>query len=238
MTDSLLTVRTVAGENPVLLIHGLGSNSRSDWEASGFVDALTSAGRGAILVDLPGHGDGPALARGEVTTGGIAAALAAAVDEHAGGRVDVIGYSLGARLAWALAATGRVNRLVLGGLSPMEPFALVNLDALADAAAGKGAPADPITGMFAGMLGAPGLDPTSVIALIGALAAEPFDATKDVPQVPTLFVSGEGDQMAQGVEQMVAGVPGATLVRVPGDHFGALASPEFRAAAIGFVTES
>ena len=42
--------------------------------------------------------------------------------------------------------------------------------------------------------------------------------------------------MSQGVDALVAAVPGSSLVRVPGDHLGALASPEFREAAVGFVT--
>jgi pimeloyl-ACP methyl ester carboxylesterase len=61
-----------------------------------------------------------------------------------GGEIDVVGYSLGARLAWALAGhpAVAVRRLVLGGLSPMEPFAMVDLPAARTALAGGPAPAD------------------------------------------------------------------------------------------------
>jgi len=235
MTNTLLTVRNLPGDSPVLLVHGLASNGRADWEDTGLVDALADAGRGAIVVDLPGHGDGPSLVRGAATTSDIAAALADAVADAGLETADVIAYSLGARLAWALAGSGRVRRLVLGGLSPMDPFGMIDVDAL-EATAQGAAPADPMIGMFASMLHAPGVDAPSVVGLIDALHAEPFDAGVDAPTCPTLFVSGSDDPMAQGVDALVAAVPGSTLVRVPGDHLGALASPEFRAAAVGFVT--
>jgi pimeloyl-ACP methyl ester carboxylesterase len=176
--STLATVRTFPGADPVLLVHGLASDGAADWEASGFVDALASRCRGAIVVDLPGHGEGPALARGKATTITIVRALADVVDaaQPVGeegtepahdvadrlGRgterhvaLDVVAYSMGARLAWALAATGRVRRLVLGGLSAMEPFAALDADALAAVVAGDREPADPLHGMFAELLRAP-----------------------------------------------------------------------------------
>ncbi|GAB3806372.1 alpha/beta hydrolase [Humibacter antri] len=221
----------------MLLVHGFASDGRADWEDAGFVDELAARGRGAIVIDLPGHGEGPALSRGEATTGTVADALADVVDASGHDVLDVVGYSLGARLAWALAATGRVRRLVLGGLSPMDPFAALDADALTAVVAGEREPADPLQAMFAQMLTIPGLEARSVIALMEALSAEPFDPAVDVPAVPTLFLSGTDDPMAQGVETLAAGVPGATLVRVPGDHHGTLRSPEFRDAALGFLAE-
>ncbi len=237
MTHSLLAARTHPGARPVLLIHGFASNGRNDFENTGLVDALAAAGRGAIVVDLPGHGDGPALTRGGATTSDLARALADTIAASGQDVADVIGYSLGARLAWALAGTGAVRRLVLGGLGAMDPFAGMDVDALAAVAAGSAAPADPMQGMFAQIITSPGLDTPSVLALIEGLGAEPFDPAAGAPTVPTLFVSGTEDQMSHGIEALVAAIPGATLDRVPGDHFAALGSPAFREAAVAFVTE-
>ncbi|MDR2998152.1 MAG: alpha/beta hydrolase [Microbacterium sp.] len=235
MTTPLLTPRIHPGPDPVLLIHGLASNGSADWEHTGIVAALAAAGRGAIVVDLPGHGDGPALPRGAATTSDLAAALGELIAESGQEQGDVIGYSMGARLAWAVAGTGRVRRLVLGALSPMDPFGALDVNAL-ETAVGGAAPADPIVGMFAQMLRTPGLDAAAVVGLIDALHAEPFDFHEDAPAVPTLFLAGVDDQMSQGVETLAAAVLGAELVRVPGDHFAALASPEFRDEAVAFVT--
>lgn len=68
-----------------------------------------SSGRSRTQGDLrrpARHGSGPAVARGAASVGAIVAALVAAIDA-VGEEADVIGYSLGARLAWALTATGR-----------------------------------------------------------------------------------------------------------------------------------
>lgn len=236
MTNSLLSSRIHPGDNPVLLIHGIASNAARDWEDTGFIAALAAAGRGAITVDLPGHGTGPALERGVAVTHDIADALAEIVADAGCDRVDVVGYSLGARLAWAFASTGRAGRVVLGGLSPMDPFAGFDVDGLAAVIAGTAAPADPMQGMFAQMLSAPGLDAPSVMALIEGLGAEHFDPSVGAPAGETLFLAGTEDPMAQGVQVLVDAVPGSRVVRVPGDHVGALASPEFREEALAFLT--
>lgn len=236
MTNSLLASRALPAGDAVLLVHGFASNGESDWVATGFADALAAAGRGAIIVDLPGHGAGPALARGQARTSDIANALADVIADTGAESLDVVGYSLGARLAWALASTGRVRRLVLGGLSPLDPFAALDVDALSAVVSGEAAPADPMQGMFAHMLSSPNVDAPSVLALIEGLGAEPFAPAVGAPTVPTLFVGGTEDPMSQGVDALAAAVPGSRVVRVPGDHLGALASPEFRDAALAFLS--
>ncbi|WP_029947400.1 alpha/beta fold hydrolase [Leifsonia aquatica] len=232
----LTAVRQPAPLPPVLLLHGFASSARADFGA--WAELLADAGRDAYLIDLPGHGDSPAIAGTAATTDAVVAALASTVDALGAERVDVIGYSLGARLAWELpAATGRVRRLVLGGLSPFEPFAGVDVVAVARAVDGE-PPADPFAGMMAGMVSGPGRDTDSLLALIAGLGSQPFapeDPAATRPDVPTLFVAGADDAMTQGLEGLTAIVPDARLVRVPGDHLGALASSEFRAAALTFL---
>lgn len=229
--------RTAAA--PVVLLHGFASSGRADFVATGLADALTAAGRTAVVVDLPAHGGNAALAPDAATTAAVVAAILETVDQAVGrgASVDVIGYSLGARLAWELPAAsgGRVRRLVLGGISPFEPFAAVDTDELAGVLSGTAEPSNPITGMMAGMIQQPGLDTASLATLIGGLASQPFDPSAGAPAVPTLFIAGAEDPMSQGIEGLVAAVPGARLERVPGDHHGALASPELRDAALAFL---
>ncbi|MFJ3488959.1 alpha/beta fold hydrolase [Leifsonia aquatica] len=222
---------------PVLLMHGFASSSAEDF--GDWADALAAGGRDAYLVDLPGHGGSPAVpGAGAGTTSAVVAALADVVRSIDAERVDVIGYSLGARLAWELpAATGRVRRLVLGGLSPFEPFAGVDIVAVARAVDGE-PPADPFVGMMAGMVSGGGRDTDSLLALMAGLGSEPFapeDPAASRPDVPTLLVAGTDDPMTQGLEGLTAVVPDARLVRVPGDHLGALHSAAFREAALTFL---
>lgn len=230
-----LSPTVLDGARPVLLIHGFGSSAGTDWVATGVVPALQAAGRGAILTSLPGHPGGPAAARGAISLRDVVDGLVAAIDVSGQEQADVVGYSLGARLGWALAATGRVRRLVLGGLAPMEPFGMLDFDALAEVVTGAAAPADPLAGMFAGMMTGPGMDGLSALALVEALGKAPFDPAVDRPTVPALFIGGSEDQMVQGLEGIAAHVEGAAFLSVPGDHQGALASAEFRAAAIDFL---
>ncbi|CCH29635.1 alpha/beta fold hydrolase [Actinosynnema sp. NPDC047251] len=220
---------------PVVLLHGFAATGDSDWPAERWAAPLAAAGREAVVVHLPGHGGGPAVATpDEVTTAHLLQRVAAGVDAD---EVDVVGYSLGARLAWDLAAGKalRVRRLVLGGLSPMEPFGAVDLAAARAAVHGGPRPTDPLTGIITGMVTGEGQDAESLLRVVEGLAREPFDPASSAPDVPTLFVAGQEDQMAQGIEQIVARVPGARLEHVPGDHFGALTGDEFRAAAFGFL---
>ncbi len=99
-------VRRGAG-SPLLLIHGLGGSWRS-WDT--IVDAL-AAEREVIAVDLPGFGATPPLP-GAVSIDAIADALVAFQAEHDLVGVDVVGSSMGARLALELARRGAAGATV------------------------------------------------------------------------------------------------------------------------------
>lgn len=221
----------------VLLVHGFASTGQQDYEA--LAAALTAAGRATYLVDLPGHGSSPGPgAASDATTSAVARALADVIDGIPGDEVDVVGYSLGARLAWELPAASNtpVRRLVLGGISPGDPFAMLDypqLHALLDTGA---QPSDPTTSMMGGMVAAQGERAKGVAHLMEGLGSEPFTPQSSAPAVPTLFLAGDADQLAGGVGALAELVPGSRLTSIPGDHLSALASAEFRDAVLGFLT--
>lgn len=100
------------GRGPVLvLLHGFAGSSGT-WD--GVADGLV-VGRRLLAIDLLGHGgsDSPPAQRHEVER--QAQDVAWLVEGLAGGRVDVMGYSFGARVAlWlAVLAPALVGRLVL-----------------------------------------------------------------------------------------------------------------------------
>ncbi|MGN6794902.1 MAG: alpha/beta fold hydrolase, partial [Streptosporangiaceae bacterium] len=160
------------------------------------------------------------------------AGLVAAIDSTGQDEADVVGYSLGARLAWPLAATGRVGRLVLEGLGTTDPLAGLEIELLRAVAKGEAEAPDPDLTELIAWISQPHLDRDQMLLLMEALAAEPFDASADLPTVPTLFVSGTEDDP---VDQLAATLPNAKYLSVPGDHRGALMSAEFRAAALDFL---
>lgn len=228
---SLAVSRFPAAETgpAVLLIHGFASDGHTDWIATGWPTVLTSAGRRVIIPDLPGHGSSPAPR--DATAKAMIEELARVVGDVS--EVDVIGYSLGARLAWELPTVLPVRRLVLGGISPVEPFAAIDLDAVLAFTTGGQLSADQLTAAISRMVSAPGRDPVALRRCIEGLRREPFNPT--ALDVPALFVRGEDDPVSQGIQALVALVPGSELVTVPGDHGECLRGPEFKAAALEFL---
>jgi pimeloyl-ACP methyl ester carboxylesterase len=158
--------------------------------------------------------------------------MVATIDSTGLEMADVTGYSLGARLAWTLATTGRVGRLVLGGLSPTDPMVGVDIELVGAVARGDAEATDPKIEGLATWVSLPWLELDQTLLLMKALGAEPFDPCVDIPRTPTLAVAGAEDDR---LDDIAATLRDATYMTVPGDHFGALMSPEFRAAAIEFV---
>ena len=92
-----------AGE-PIVLVHGFASNAAVNWVQPGWVTYLTRAGRRVIALDNRGHGAStklydPAAYHSAAHGRGCGRAL----DHLELGRADVMGYSMGARIAAFLA---------------------------------------------------------------------------------------------------------------------------------------
>ncbi|MBO9624811.1 MAG: alpha/beta fold hydrolase [Microbacterium sp.] len=232
MTARLNVHRRAGHGRPVVLVHGLASSGAQDWPDAEWSGVFGD--RPVVVVDLPAHGASPAL--GTAPTSEVLDALAEAVGRD---EVDLVGYSLGARLAWDLARhpSAAVRRLVLGGLAAGEPFVHVDLAAARDALAGGAAPSDPLTGMILHMVTLPGNRPAELLDLIEGLAAEPFDPASAAPTQPTLLLGGVDDGMAAGIGDLAVLLPESRVGRVPGDHLGALHAPEFRAAVAAFLAD-
>lgn len=232
MTSPLFIARHHGSGRPVVFLHGLASRGAQDWPEADWTDVFE--GRPRFVVDLPAHGDSPAL--GTAPTAAVLDALAASIGAE---EVDVVAYSLGSRLAWDLVAHPAVSvrRLVLGGLSAGEPFAAVDLDAARSAITGGPVPSDPLTAMIVHMISLPGNRPAALADLIEGLAAQPFAPGAGGPRMPVLLLGGVDDAMAAGIDGLAALLPDARTRRVPGDHLAALHAAEFRAAVRDFLLD-
>ena len=105
--------------DPILLIHGFASNLGVNWRATGWIDILKRNGRRVIAFDVRGHGESAKL-YDEADYGMEKMSRDARnLLDHLGlSRADVLGYSMGARIAtWlALDHPGYVRSLIIGGM--------------------------------------------------------------------------------------------------------------------------
>jgi pimeloyl-ACP methyl ester carboxylesterase len=234
MTDTL-NIRIHSGDSGgrrVVFLHGFASRGDTDWPDEDWSAAIDGLAPTRVVVDLPAHGDSSGL--GAASASAIVDRLATELGEV---DADLVGYSLGARLAWDLASHPAMNvrRVVLGGLSPAEPFAAVDVEAARGALAGGPAPQDPLTGMIFGMTQLPGNRPADLLDLVQGLASEPFDPQTRPPAQPVLLVGGQDDPMVIGIDEVASVLPDGRVLRVPGDHIGALHDPAFREAVRTFL---
>ena len=221
---------------PIVLIHGFLSSADKSFGRTGWISQLSSIGRRGIAVDLPGHGTNTApINSAAACTSAIVRILAETITtEYPDESVDVVGYSLGSRLAWELPTHGTpVRRLVLGGLSLTDPFAGLTATELNAALQGKNT--DERSAMVASFIANSRGDSHSLAALVEGLGSEPFDVSRNAPAVPTLLVGGSDDPLVRGIAELAPTLPRGQYVLIPGDHDGAAMSAEFQEAALRFL---
>ena len=193
---------TDAGLRPVLLLHGFSSSAKLNWEDTGWISALLEAGRRVITVDLPGHGRSgapedrdsysPSRIRADLLQTAFDAGVRPLQDGDPSSGLDLVGYSLGSRLAWEFASTQPeiVHRLVLGGPNISDPLAEFDLTAAQDYLADGTPIADGSTAQLLKMaLLLPTNNIFALLTLVEAIKAEPYDPAEAVPHVPMLLVT-------------------------------------------------
>ena len=97
---------------PIVFVHGFGADLNSWRPLLGYFPP----GRGALALDLPGHGQ--SLLNGQLTLDGLAGALAATLAAQGVGAAHLVGHSLGAAVATAYAALRPAGVYSLTLLSP------------------------------------------------------------------------------------------------------------------------
>lgn len=228
----------------VLFIHGFASSGELNWDRSRWLKYFTDAGRDVLLIDLPGHGEEPRRNDASWAPSQIRQALAAIVMDLDEGPVDVIGYSLGSRLAWEFAAFNPdlVNHLVIGGPSAGDPLAAFELDqARAYVETGEKIHNDYTMAIMQIATAEPSNDLSALFELIEAIKSEPYDPAAKVPSVPTLLVAGDQDDLATTLPRLRrllkdAGTPNEVLWLAGRNHANAVTSREFKEESLQFIS--
>ncbi len=228
-----------AAHPPVLLVHGFASSAAGNWLRAGWARPLGEAGFSGVAVDLRGHGrsDRPrAISAYPPAT--LRADLVAVLDELRIESVQVLGYSLGARLSWELAVRHpeRVRSLVLGGLPVAGSFAGFDVAEARAAVERGGAATDAVTARYLAMMrSSPSNDPHALLRLAEAVRRSSFRPRTRVPRQDLLIVAGADDDIAAESAALAAALPNASYLELPGrNHLDAITSRVFKSAAVDF----
>ena len=221
---------------PVVLLHGFISNSES-WKRAPVRQALADAGFEVVMLDLRGNGQSDKPHTAEAYRDNAELKDVMALMKHLGlTNYDVVGYSRGAILtAKLLTLDKQVHRAVMGGISVdfsdpnwyrrknfhealTKPGSHPELQPAIDYAKKSGAD-------------------TVVLARLQEFQPVTTRAELAKIRVPLLIVNGDKDTDNGDPQTLVDAVPGSKLVMVPGDHGGAMRTPEFAKAVVAFLKE-
>lgn len=105
--------------DPIVLVHGFASTKNVNWVYPAWVSELRKDGRRVIALDNRGHGDSAKLYDpASYAIAEMASDVTALMDHLGLASADVMGYSLGGRIAAhiALARPERLRSAIFGGI--------------------------------------------------------------------------------------------------------------------------
>jgi pimeloyl-ACP methyl ester carboxylesterase len=231
-----------AGE-PIVLVHGFASTKEVNWVHPGWVRTITGAGRRAIALDNRGHGASSKLYDPAAYHSAIMAEDVRGLLDHL--RIqcaDVMGYSMGARIATFLTVNHpvRVGSVVIGGLGNrmVEEVGLPDKVAEALEAPSLADVSDPTGRMFRSFAEQTKSDLKALAACIRGnrqiLRRERVASIR----VPVLVAVGTEDKVAGSAQKLAALIPGGRALDIPNrDHMLAVGDKVFKAAVLDFLNQ-
>jgi pimeloyl-ACP methyl ester carboxylesterase len=229
--------------DPVLLIHGFGSNHAVNWVSTMWVKTLTHAGFRVMALDNRGHGQSEKLYDPAAYTPTIMAEDARRLLDHLGiDRADVMGYSMGARIAANLALNHpeRVRSLLIGGLG----IHLVEGEGLppgiADAmeAPSLDVLTDPTERMFRAFADQTKSDRKALAACMRGSRQNLSRAQVAQIYAPTLIAVGTKDHIAGSPHDLAALFLNARALDIPNrDHNVAVGDMNHKRGVLAFLAE-
>jgi pimeloyl-ACP methyl ester carboxylesterase len=228
---------------PILLIHGFASNVSANWIDPGWVNTLVGGGRRVIAYDNRGHGQSEKLYDPSLYGAPFMAEDARRLLDHLRiERADVLGYSMGARIAafLALAHQARVRSVVFGGLGINMVRGMVGSGPLASAL--EAPRIEDVVNDTARSFRAFAESTKSDLKALAACMRGPrekitADALAGIA-VPALVAVGSEDVIGGSGAELAKLIPGAQFLDIQGrDHMKAVGDARFKQGVLDFLTQ-
>lgn len=226
---------------PILLIHGFASNLKTNWIDPLWVKFLTGNGRRVIAMDCRGHGQSAKL-YGQADYGSpLMAEDARALLDHLGiVKADVMGYSMGARIAAFLTMNhpNRVRSVIFGGLGINMVRGLAGTGPIAhaleaDSIADVG---NPTARTFRAFAEATKSDLKALAMCIRSARAVISAEMLQAITCPALVAVGTDDVIGGSASELAALIPGAEALEMQGrDHMRAVGDRSYRLGVEAFL---
>lgn len=228
----------------VVLVHGFASNSGVNWLHTGWLKTLAASGRRAVAIDNRGHGaSGKPRDPRDYRPAVMAEDIRALLDHLGVARADILGYSMGARIAafFALAHPDRVRRIVLGGLGMGLVKGVGEAEPIA--AALEAPDASGIQGempkRFRAFAEQTGGDLEALAACMRGSREVLSEGEIAGIEAPVLVAVGSKDDIAGRADALAALIPGAEAFEIEGrDHMQAVGDKTFKAKVVAFLDEA
>jgi len=228
--------------DPIVLVHGFASSKNVNWVYPTWVSDLRKDGRRVIALDNRGHGESEKLYDpAQYSIPAMASDTIALMDHLDIARADVMGYSLGGRIAgWlGLNQPARLRSAILAGIGiglingggPGENVAVaLEAPTLEDVT-------DPIGRTFRAFADQTRSDRRALAACLrgsrGLMRREEAAAIA----VPVLIAVGTADEVAGSAAALGKIIPGSEILDIPNrDHMRAVGDKVYKAGVADFLS--
>ena len=228
--------------DPIVLVHGFASSKNVNWVYPTWVSELKKAGRRVIALDHRGHGESSKLYDPEQYHIGTMSGDVRALVAHLGlTRVDMMGYSMGARITAFLAEKHpeMIRSAIIGGLGigliagggPGENVArALEAPDLSDVT-------DPVGRTFRAFADQTRSDRRALAACLRGSRRLMTEAEVATIHVPVLIAVGTTDEIAGSARDLQKIIKGSEVLDIPNrDHMRAVGDKVYKAGVLDFLS--
>jgi pimeloyl-ACP methyl ester carboxylesterase len=227
---------------PIVLVHGFASSKNVNWVYPTWVSELRKGGRRVIALDNRGHGESSKLYDvADYSIPIMSGDIIALMDHLEIDRADVMGYSLGGRMAaWlGVNAPDRLRSAILGGigLAMIEGGGPGENVALALEAPSLDDVTDPVGRTFRAFADQTRSDRTALAACLrGSRGLMTKEEAAGIA-VPVLIAVGTTDEVAGSAQALGEIIPDSEVLDIPNrDHMRAVGDKVYKTGVADFLS--